>query len=227
MCIIELRNIKKVYGAGENAVTALQNINLKIERGDFFSVMGPSGSGKSTLLNILGCMDVPTEGEMLVYGKNTAKVNNRGMSRIRGNTVGFIFQNFALLPEYSVYENICLPLNCRKMSARERRERIYDVMEKLHIDNLAKKKPTQISGGQQQRVAIARALVTGNELLLADEPTGALDQRTGMELLELLSDINEEGKSIVLVTHDDKVASYARQRIYIEDGKMQMSAAEG
>ncbi len=224
MSIFELQDVTKVYGTGDSATVALKNVNLSIEEGEFYSVMGPSGSGKSTLLNILGCMDVPTEGKFLIHGENAAGANNKKLSSLRGNTVSFIFQNFALLPDYSVYENICLPLNCRRISGKEKRERVYDYMKKLKIEDLAKKKPTQISGGQQQRVAIARALVTENEVILADEPTGALDQKTGMELLELLTSINQEGKCIVMVTHDEKVASFAKKKIYIEDGLCRLVA---
>lgn len=223
MNIFELQNITKIYGTGDSATTALKNVNLEIEQDSFYSIMGPSGSGKSTLLNILGCMDLPTSGNFLVHNENMAHANNKKLSSLRGSTVSFIFQNFALLPDYTAYENICLPLNCRKISGKEKRERIYDYMKKLKIDHLAKKKPTQLSGGQQQRVAIARALVTENEVILADEPTGALDQKTGLELLELLTAINEEGKCIIIVTHDEKVAAFAKKKIYIEDGVVELA----
>lgn len=219
MTIIELQNIGKVYGKGESATVALTNVNLKIEQGEFWAIMGPSGSGKSTLLNILGCMDVPTSGNYLLKGKNLGKSTPNQLSQIRNQTVSFIFQQFALLNDYNVYDNIELPLLCQKLSKRERKERVRYYMKRLGIENLARKKPTQISGGQQQRVAIARALVTKADIILADEPTGALDQKTGQELMSLLCEINEEGKTILLVTHDEKVASVTKRQIRIQDGK--------
>lgn len=219
MTIIELQNINKVYGKGESATVALTDVNLKVEQGEFWAIMGPSGSGKSTLLNILGCMDVPTSGNYLLKGKNLGKSTPNQLSQIRNQTVSFIFQQFALLNDYNVYDNIELPLLCQKLSKRERKERVRYYMKRLGIENLARKKPTQISGGQQQRVAIARALVTKADIILADEPTGALDQKTGQELMSLLCEINEEGKTILLVTHDEKVASVTKRQIRIQDGK--------
>lgn len=219
MTIIELQNINKVYGKGESATVALTDVNLKVEQGEFWAIMGPSGSGKSTLLNILGCMDVPTSGNYLLKGKNLGKSTPNQLSQIRNQTVSFIFQQFALLNDYNVYDNIELPLLCQKLSKRERKERVRYYMKRLGIENLARKKPTQISGGQQQRVAIARALVTKADIILADEPTGALDQKTGQELMSLLREINEEGKTILLVTHDEKVASVTKRQIRIQDGK--------
>lgn len=219
MTIIELQNINKVYGKGESATVALTDVSLKVEQGEFWAIMGPSGSGKSTLLNILGCMDVPTSGNYLLKGKNLGKSTPNQLSQIRNQTVSFIFQQFALLNDYNVYDNIELPLLCQKLSKRERKERVRYYMKRLGIENLARKKPTQISGGQQQRVAIARALVTKADIILADEPTGALDQKTGQELMSLLCEINEEGKTILLVTHDEKVASVTKRQIRIQDGK--------
>lgn len=219
MTVIELEKIGKTYGKGESATQALSNVSLKIEEGEFWSIMGPSGSGKSTLLNILGCMDVPTEGNYFLKGEKINDYTAKQLSRVRNQTISFVFQQFALLNEYSVYDNIELPLFCRKLSRKERRERIDYYMKRLGIEGLGKKKPTQISGGQQQRAAIARALVTEADIILADEPTGALDQKTGAELMGLLQEINEEGKTILLVTHDEKVANCAKRRLYIEDGK--------
>ena len=221
--MIELQNINKTYGKGESATTALTDVNLKIEEGDFWAIMGPSGSGKSTLLNILGCMDVATSGKYMLKGEDISRSTPGRLSRIRNQTVSFIFQQFALLQDYTVFDNIELPLFCQKISKRERRERILYYMKRLGIENLAKKKPTQISGGQQQRVAVARALVTKADIILADEPTGALDQKTGKELMEMLQEINEEGKTIVLVTHDETVASVAGKRLYIQDGTATMA----
>ncbi len=219
MSIIELRNVGKTYGKGECATTALKGVNLKIKEGEFWSIMGPSGSGKSTLLNILGCMDKPSEGEYFLKGKAINEYDNNHLSMVRNGIVSFVFQNFALLNDYSVYDNIVLPLNCRTMSTKEKRTRAKHIMAQLGIEQLAKKKPTQISGGQQQRVAIARALITEPDIILADEPTGALDRKTGEELMEMLQKINEEGKTIILVTHNEKVADVANKKLYIEDGQ--------
>ena len=201
-------------------------MNLKIDEGEFWAIMGPSGSGKSTLLNILGCMDIATSGKYLLKGKNLSHSTPNQLSRIRNETVSFIFQQFALLNDYNVYDNIELPLLCQKLSKNERKDRVHYYMERLGIENLARKKPTQISGGQQQRVAIARALVTKADIILADEPTGALDQKTGQELMILLREINKEGKTILLVTHDEKVASVAKRQIHIQDGRSYVDALE-
>jgi putative ABC transport system ATP-binding protein len=182
--------------------------------------MGPSGSGKSTLLNIIGCMDIPSKGEYFLKGKALNGLSNTELSRVRNQTVSFVFQHFALLKDYTVYENIELPLTCRKISGKQKKEKINYYMSRLDIQKLARKKPTQISGGQQQRVAIARALVSDADIILADEPTGALDQKTGKELLILLSEINKEGKTVIIVTHDSRVADYTQRRIGISDGKI-------
>ena len=190
MTIIELKNINKTYGKGESATVALTDVNLKIQEGEFWAIMGPSGSGKSTLLNILGCMDVPTSGDYLLKGKNLSKSTPNQLSGIRNQTVSFIFQQFALLNDYNVYDNIELPLLCQKLSKKERKDRVRYYMERLGIQ----------------------------DIILADEPTGALDQKTGQELMALLCEINEEGKTILLVTHDEKVASVAKKQIRIQDG---------
>lgn len=219
MSIIELKNICKKYGKGESTTVALSDVNLKIESGDFWSIMGPSGSGKTTLLNILGCMDIASQGDYFLKGKSINDLTRNELSKVRNEIISFVFQHFALLNDYSVYENIELPLNCQKISFKEKKERITYYMKRLGIEKLCKKNPSQISGGQQQRVAIARAMVTKADIILADEPTGALDQKTGKELLTLLQEINNEGKTILLVTHDAAVANIAKKRLFIEDGK--------
>ena len=218
MVVAELKNIGKIYGKGEASTEALRGIELKIEKGDFWAIIGPSGSGKSTLLNILGCIDIPTSGEYFLNGQLVNKFTNSQLSAARNETISFIFQYFALLNEYTVYENIMLPLNCRKISVREKKQLVNYYMKRLGIEGLSKKKPTQISGGQQQRVAIARVLVTKPDIILADEPTGALDRKTGEEVMKILHEINAEGKTIVVVTHDMEVAKAAKKQFYIEDG---------
>ncbi len=226
MSLIELNSVSKFYGRDESKTVALESIQMKVEVGEFISIMGPSGSGKSTLLNILGCMDVPSVGEYSLKGRSLKGLDHKELSHIRNKVISFVFQHFALLKNYSVYENVELPLLNRKLSTKEKREKIFTQLEKLGINKLYKKHPTQLSGGQQQRVAIARALVSDAEIILADEPTGALDQKTGRELLELLSAINEnERKTIIVVTHDDKVAQYTSRIISINDGRIAADVA--
>ncbi len=220
MNIIELKEIYKIYGKSDYRTIALNNINLAIEKGDFLAIMGPSGSGKSTFLNILGCMDVPTSGEYYLNGVLTNSQSDRALSNIRNHTVSFIFQNFALLKDYSLYENIELPLLHRKIPSKQKKEKIMHYASKLGINSILRKKPQETSGGQQQRAAIARALVCESEVILADEPTGALDQKTGENLLLLLKQINQEGKTILIVTHDSKTANYANKIITINDGEI-------
>ncbi len=218
--IISLKEIVKIYGKGESKVVALNKVSLDICKGDYISVMGPSGSGKSTLLNIIGCMDTPTTGQYILKGRDVSKLKRRDFSQIRNKDVSFVFQSFALLNNYSVYHNVELPLCHRRMSRSQKKEIIMHYLDKLGIANLANKRPTEISGGQQQRVAIARALASDADIILADEPTGSLDQKTGQEIMELLTNINSEGKTIVIVTHDKNVASYCRRNILIVDGRI-------
>lgn len=220
MSIIKLESLHKVYGKDNYKTVALKDVNLDIEDGELVSIMGPSGSGKSTLLNIIGCLDTQTKGKYTLEGKKISGLSNKEMSKIRNTTVSFVFQNFALLGDYTVYENIELPLLYRNMKKSEKKERIYHYMDKLGIRDLEKKKPKHISGGQQQRVAIARALVSEAKIILADEPTGALDQKTGKELLDLLISLNTEGKTIIIVTHDVNVANMTNRLIKLEDGKI-------
>lgn len=218
MSIIELKNIYKKYGKDDNAICALKNVNLVISKGEFWSVMGPSGSGKTTLLNILGCMDKPSEGIYILDGREISECSSNELSDIRNNKLSFIFQNFALLNNYSVIDNIIMPLDCRRMSMAEKKKRALHYLKRLGIETLANKMPLQISGGQQQRVAIARALITEPDIILADEPTGALDKKTGDEFMNLLYEIHKEGKTIILVTHNERIANIAEKKLYIEDG---------
>ena len=220
MSLIQLKDVSKIYGKDESKTIALDNININIEKGDFLSIMGPSGSGKSTFLNIVGCMDVATQGEYYLDNILVNKLKNNELSKIRNEKVSFIFQHFALMKDYSIYDNIALPLMYRKITNKDRNILISKYAERLGIHNQLKKKPGELSGGQQQRVAIARALVSESQVILADEPTGALDQKTGQELLNLLKEINNEGKTIILITHDEKVARQCSRSIYIRDGKL-------
>lgn len=220
--LIELKNIKKYYKSGKLNVKALDGVDLSVERGEFLSIMGPSGSGKSTLLNIIGCLDKPTEGEYLLDGKNVEKLNDDELSSIRNESVGFVFQTFHLLPEYDAVFNVEIPLIYRGVPAKERRKRAEKALEVVGLKDRMRHRPLELSGGEQQRVAIARALVQEPLLILADEPTGALDSKTGNSIMELFSRLNEEKNlTIILVTHDEKMARYGKRVVHILDGKIE------
>lgn len=218
--MIRLKNVSKIYKNGLNELMALCNINLSINSGEFVSIMGTSGSGKSTLLNIIGNMDNPSSGEYWLNERRVSLLNNNELSKIRNAETSFIFQHFALMSEYNVFENVELPLLRRKISKKEKKIIINSTLESLGIGEVSKKYPTELSGGQQQRVAIARALVSGSKIILADEPTGALDNDTSISILELMKKLNEEGITIIMVTHDEIVSSYAKRIIKIEGGKI-------
>lgn len=218
--MLELKNITKIYKGTGYETLALDNVNLTIEDGDFVAVMGTSGSGKSTLLNIIGCMDRATDGTYLMDGQNVCELSIGKLNALRKEKVSFVFQYFALMKEYTVYENVEMPLLARNVSRGKRKQLVNEALKSLGIEEIKNKKPSNISGGQQQRAAIARALVTNSKLILADEPTGALDRKTGRELMELLKKINDTGKTIIMVTHDENVAAYAKRVVRIEDGKL-------
>lgn len=220
MNLIELKNISKIYGKNESETIALNKINISVKKGDLLAIMGPSGSGKSTLLNIIGCMDIPSSGEYYLKNNLINNLSNKQLSKIRNLTISFVFQHFALMKDYTVYDNIELPLVYRKLSKKNKKDLVIKYASYLGIENQLYKKPHELSGGQQQRVAIARALVSESEIILADEPTGALDQKTGQELLILLKKINKQGKTIIIVTHDQKIASYCNRTITLNDGKI-------
>lgn len=215
MELIELKNISKKYS---ERFYALNNVNLKIKKNDFVSIMGTSGSGKSTLLNIIGFMDKASCGEYYFNGVKIDEFSNDKLSLIRNKNISFIFQNFALMKDYNVYDNVELPLLRRKMSEKCKREEIKKALKMVNIEEKINKMPHELSGGEQQRVAIARALVSGAEIILADEPTGALDRKTGEDIMNILLKLNEQGKTIILITHDEKISSYAKRHIKIEDG---------
>lgn len=216
--IIETSGLTKVFGSNGMAVHALRGIDMTVDRGEFVALVGPSGSGKSTLMAILGCLDSPTEGRYLLDGEAVQGLSGPALARIRNQKVGFVFQNYNLLPRANVLRNVELPLLYAGLPRKERRERAAEMLEKVGIPEKATVLPAQLSGGQRQRVAIARALANRPALLLADEPTGALDSKTGAEVLELFADLNRQGNTVLLVTHDPKIASMATRRVELSDG---------
>ena len=216
--MLDLKNLSKIYRTDDIETVALNAVNVRIEQGEFVSVMGPSGCGKSTLLNVIGMLDRPSEGEYLFMGEDVAGYTEKKLSVIRKQNIGFIFQNFNLIEELSVRENIELALLYHDIAAGERRRRIDQVMDRVGIAHRAAHRPAQLSGGQQQRVAVARAVVGDQALILADEPTGNLDSVHGQEVMEMLQGLNEEGTTIVMVTHSAAHADYARRTINLFDG---------
>lgn len=216
--MIEVKDLSKIYTMGKEKVYALDNISIDIKDGEFAAIVGPSGSGKSTLMNILGCLDVPTEGSYILDGKPVESLNDDQLAEIRNEKIGFIFQRYNLLTKLNVYENVEIPLIYLGLSSSERKQRIADALEQVGLSNRVHHKPTELSGGQQQRVSIARALATNPSLIMADEPTGALDSKTGKEVLALLQDLHKTGRTIVLITHDLSIAEKAERRIQIKDG---------
>ncbi len=217
--LIQLENIVKTYDSGENAVQALRGVEVRIERGEFVSIIGPSGSGKSTLMHILGCLDSPTSGKYWLDGEDVAELSSRALARIRNQKIGFVFQSFNLLPRATIWKNVELPLLYAGMSREERRDRAMDTLKRVGLDNRAKRRPNELSGGQRQRVAIARALVNNPSLILADEPTGNLDTKTGGEIIKMFEEFAGE-ETIVLVTHDPGIAARTERRIKIVDGEI-------
>ena len=218
--MIKLQNVTKIYEGSDYKTTALDEVNLVIEKGEFLAIMGPSGSGKTTLLNIIGCMDTPSSGSYFLDGEDVSKYSSTKLTGIRKNYISFVFQNFGLLQDYTVYENIEVPLLAKNVRRSERKQRMDEKMKLLGIEGMGNKLPSQLSGGQQQRVSIARVLAADNPILLADEPTGALDQNTSRELMELFCKLHEDGKTIVVITHDPYVAEYADRKLQIVDGML-------
>ena len=218
--MIKLENLTKVYRTDEIESTALNQVSFEIEKGEFVSIMGPSGCGKSTLLNILGMLDKPESGSYKFMGTEISGLNEKGRSAVRKQNIGFIFQNFNLIDELTVFENIELPLIYNKISASERKKRVNELIDKMGISHRASHFPQQLSGGQQQRVAVARALITKPPLILADEPTGNLDSSHGNEVMELLCELNEAGTTVIMVTHSSHDASYSGRVINLLDGQI-------
>ncbi|MGL5634068.1 MAG: ABC transporter ATP-binding protein [Sarcina sp.] len=220
MEICRLENVEKNYVSKKYTNTVLKDINLTINKGDFLGVLGPSGSGKTTLLNIAGCLDNPSEGNVYIDGRNITKMKDKEVSKLRGNFIGFIVQDYALIREYTVYENVVLPLSYSNVKKQNQREKAEFILKRVGLLEKINSYPEELSGGQCQRVAIARALINDPSLILADEPTGALDQKTGIEIMNILKELNEEGKTIVLITHDINVANLCKQTINIVDGSI-------
>lgn len=220
MAVIELDSICKSYQTGDERVDALVDANLKVEQGEFVAIVGPSGSGKSTLLSILGCLDVPTSGSYLLEGQDVAKLSETRLAQIRNQKIGFVFQSFNLLPRMTVWENVETPLLYAGMGGAQRKERVEEALSQVGLLSRAKHHSNQISGGQRQRVAIARALVTKPAMILADEPTGNLDSKTGTEIMSLIKELNAGGATIILVTHDNGLAAQAGRTIQVRDGRV-------
>lgn len=216
--VVKVEGVTKVYGAGETAVHALRGVSLEIEQGEFVAIMGASGSGKSTLMNILGCLDIPTQGDYWIRNLNVAELDEEQLSVVRSQLIGFVFQSFNLIPRTTAASNIELPLAYQGVSLSKRRERARAALAAVGLADRGGHEPHELSGGQQQRVAIARALVTKPAMLLADEPTGALDTQSTKEILELLHEINRGGSTVIVITHEEEVARAARRMIRLRDG---------
>ena len=219
--LIRLENIYKIYGEGlESEVRALDGVSLEIDRGEFVAIAGASGSGKSTLMNVLGCLDIPTYGDYWLDGQNVLEMTDRQLSHIRNKQIGFIFQGYNLIPELTAQENVELPLIYQGIGAARRADLAQEALERVGLGSRGGHKPSEMSGGQQQRVAIARAISTHPPIIMADEPTGALDSKTGREVLAFLQQLNREGSTIILITHDNGIAATARRIVRVSDGRI-------
>ena len=218
--LMVLKGITKSFKNGQESLQVLKGIDLSVEEGDFVAIMGPSGSGKSTLMNIIGLLDQPTTGSYQLEGEDVADLSENRLAKVRNDQIGFIFQQFFLLPKLSAQKNVELPLIYAGKSPRERKQRSQQFLEKVGLSDRSHHLPSELSGGQKQRVAIARALSNDPAIILADEPTGALDTKTGTQIMDLLTQLNREGKTIVMVTHEPEIADYARRKIVIRDGEI-------
>ncbi len=221
--IIELKSVKKIYRMGNVDVPALNGVSMTVNRGEFIAIMGPSGSGKSTLMNMVGCLDVPTVGNIFLDGKDIAKMSESALAQIRGRKIGFVFQKFNLLSTLTALENVTIPMMFQNIEESKRTKRAIELLKIVGLDDRAHHKPSELSGGQQQRVAMARSLANDPEVILADEPTGNLDTKTGKEVINILNTLNKEGKTIIMVTHDPDVAKFAQRIVYIKDGLINSS----
>lgn len=221
MALIQTKDLWKTYQMGTELIHALQGVSIEIERGEYVAIMGPSGSGKSTLMNLIGCLDTPSKGSYLLNGKQVSEMNDDELARIRNEEIGFVFQTFNLLPRATALHNVELPLIYAGVSAKARGERAAQALDKVELADRKSHRPNQLSGGQRQRVAIARALVNNPSILLADEPTGNLDSKTGVEIMSLFERLHQAGNTIVLVTHEPEVAAHAHRSIHIRDGQVE------
>ncbi len=224
--LLVMKDIVKSYESGGEEQVVLDHVNFSVQEGEFVSILGPSGSGKSTMMNIIGCLDVPTSGEYFLNGREIENLDEVTLAKIRNREIGFIFQSFQLLPRSTICENVELPLMYAKVHARERRERAVEILTRMGLGEKIDYYPNQLSGGQQQRVAICRAVITQPSILLADEPTGALDQKTGKQVMELFKELNDEGRTIIMITHDANIAKHAHRIVKILDGKLSEGALE-
>jgi putative ABC transport system ATP-binding protein len=221
MALIEVRDLWKTYVMGSEEIHALQGVSIQIERGEYVAIMGPSGSGKSTLMNLIGCLDTPTKGSYLLNEKQVSQMNDNDLAQIRNEEIGFVFQTFNLLPRASALQNVELPLVYGGVANRDRQARAKAALEKVELGSRMTHKPNELSGGQRQRVAIARALVNNPSILLADEPTGNLDSKTGSEIMALFARLHQAGNTIVLVTHEADIAAFAHRTIHLRDGQVE------
>ena len=221
MGIIETHDLWKTYVMGSEEIHALRGVNIGIESGEYVAIMGPSGSGKSTLMNLIGCLDTPTKGSYLLNGKQVSQMNDNELARIRNEEIGFVFQTFNLLPRASALHNVELPLIYAGVASKDRQERAKDALRKVELESRMTHRPNELSGGQRQRVAIARALVNNPSILLADEPTGNLDSKTGVEIMALFDRLHSGGNTIVLVTHEADIAAHAHRVVHIRDGQVE------
>ncbi|MBI4153849.1 ABC transporter ATP-binding protein [Candidatus Woesearchaeota archaeon] len=218
--MIKLEDVWKTYNLGEISVHALQGINIAIREGEFVAIRGPSGSGKSTTFNLIGCLDFPTKGKVVLDGRDIAKLNEDSLARIRGKKIGFVFQTFNLIPSLQAIENVMLPMTFQNLSESKRAAIAKELLMKVGLSHRVTHRPNQLSGGERQRVAIARALANDPELILADEPTGNLDSKTGESIMKLFMELHNQGKTIVMVTHEKGIADHAERTIFIKDGKV-------
>ena len=219
--IIELKNLSKHYEMGENIVRALDGIDVKIKKGDFIAIVGPSGSGKSTMMNMIGALDLATEGEIFLDDEDIENLEESELAQIRGRKIGFVFQTFNLIPTLTALENVMLPMTFQGLGGEEKLERAEEILKKVGLEHRKNHFPNELSGGEGQRVAIARALANNPEVILADEPTGNLDSKTGKEIMKIFTDLNKKGKTIILVTHDLDLTKYATKVLKLRDGKIE------
>jgi len=219
--VVELQDVRREYQVGDQTTVALDGVSLSIEHGEFVAIVGPSGSGKSTMMNLIGCLDRPSAGQVMISGAATKDLNDNALTNLRSRSIGFVFQQFQLLPNTTAIENVMAPLLYQGISAKKAKQEATDILSRLGLADRLNFDRNRLSGGQQQRVAIARALVTGPDIVLADEPTGALDSKTGAQVIDLLKELNAEGRTIILITHDLEIAASAPRRVFLRDGKVE------